>query len=93
MGKILRVGNLGSVIDVAGLKEIFSEIGNVIHVHLAESPYSGVSRGFGFVEMADDQQAADCIQRLHGKDHAGRILTVAEAPNELSKARMKGRSK
>lgn len=93
MGKILRVGNLGDIIDAVKLKEIFSEIGSVVHARLAESPYSGKSRGFGFIEMADNQQAAACIQHLHGKDHAGRVLTVAEAPKERSKVRAKGRSK
>jgi cold-inducible RNA-binding protein len=93
MGKILRVGNLGSVIDAAKLKEIFSEVGNVIHVRLVESQFSGESRGFGFVEMASEQDATNCIEQLHGKDHAGRVLTVADAPDEKSKVSKKGRSK
>lgn len=93
MAKVLRVGNLGDVIDVVRLKEIFSEIGNVVHIRLAESQYSGLSRGFGFIEMESDQEAANCIQTLHGTEHSGRVLTVAEAPKEKSNTRAKGRSK
>jgi cold-inducible RNA-binding protein len=93
MGKILRVGNLGSTIDATKLKEIFSEVGTVVHVKMAESQYSGLSRGFGYVEMANDNQAADCIERLHGKDHSGRVLTVADAPNEKPKSRSRAKGK
>lgn len=92
MGKRLRVGNLGNSIDAVKLGEIFSECGCVTNIRIAESQYSGQSRGFGFIEMANEVEAEDCIKRLHGKEHAGRILTVVEAPPD-AKDRARRRSK
>lgn len=92
MGKVVRVANLGSVIDADQLKEIFSTVGNVVHVRLVSSPYSGESRGFGFVEMADEKQAADCIEKLNGKEQAGKVLAVTDAPDEKPK-RAKSKAK
>jgi RNA recognition motif-containing protein len=84
----LRVGNLGFAIDVVRLKEIFSECGSVSGAKVAESPFSGASRGFGFVEMSTEQEAAACILQLNGKEVDGRVLTVAEAQPEKTARRV-----
>jgi RNA recognition motif-containing protein len=78
----IRVGNLGFSIDVVRLKEIFSACGSVAEAKIAESPYSGTSRGFGFVEMSTDEEAQACVLNLHGKEIDGRVLTVVDAPPE-----------
>lgn len=87
VGKKLRVGNLGSAIDAAGLGEIFAACGSVATIRLVEDQFNGKSRGFGFVEMSSEQEAAECIAKLHGSKHSGRVLNVTEAPPEKSKGR------
>jgi RNA recognition motif-containing protein len=82
MSNRLRVGNLGFTIDLNRLKEIFSVCGSVSGATIAESPYSGTSRGFGFVEMSTDEEAQVCVLNLHGKEIDGRVLTVVEASPE-----------
>lgn len=82
MSNRVRVGNLGFAIDEARLKEICSVCGSVSEANIVKSPYSGTSRGFGFVEMSTDEEAQACIQNLHGKEVDGRVLSVAEAPSQ-----------
>lgn len=93
MGKILRVGNLGTEIDAAKLKEIFSEVQGVVHIHVVESQFSGTSRGFAFVELSSEKEALNCIELLNGKDCFGRTLSAVEAPNEKSRLPKKSRMK
>lgn len=90
--RILKVGNLGSAIDVNRLGEIFAEFGSVVGATLAESQYSGVSRGFGYIEMASDSEANNCIEKLNGQERGGRVLSVVEAPPEIQKKRRKRKS-
>lgn len=87
MSNRLRVGNLGLSTDLAKLKDVFGECGTVVSVEIMESPFSGISRGFGFVEMKTQQEASDCISRLNGRDHEGRALSVSEAPEAKSPKR------
>ncbi|MEK7358186.1 MAG: RNA-binding protein [Bdellovibrionota bacterium] len=80
MSKTLRVGNLALSITAVRLEEIFAEFGQVARVRLAESPLSGTSRGFGFVEMTSAAEAASCIKALNETERDGRKLVVADAP-------------
>jgi RNA recognition motif-containing protein len=79
VGKKLYVGNLGYQISSSELETLFAPFGTVASVQVIEDRESGRSKGFGFVEMGNDQEAQAAIQGLNGKDHDGRPLTVNEA--------------
>ena len=75
----IYVGNLPFEIDDTELESTFTPFGEVSSARVIQDRFSGRSRGFGFVEMADDSQAEAAIQALNGKDFSGRPLTVNEA--------------
>jgi cold-inducible RNA-binding protein len=79
MSKRLHVGNLGFSADSTELKELFSPHGSVQSAEVVADRSSGRSNGFGFVEMATEQQAQDAIAALDGREHGGRNLSVKEA--------------
>lgn len=79
MGNKLYVGNLSFKTSEEDLKELFSQAGEVTSVKIITDTYSGQSRGFGFVEMSNDDEAQKAISLFNGKDHMGRALTVNEA--------------
>ncbi len=77
--KNLYVGNLTFSTTEGDLREMFAPYGTVERVSLVTDRDTGRSRGFGFVEMASDTEAAAAISALNGKDSGGRSLTVNEA--------------
>ena len=79
MGKKLYVGNLPFNTTDESLHEIFSQAGNVQSAKIITDRDTGRSKGFGFVEMSSDQEAADAIQKFNGAEYGGRNMTVAEA--------------
>jgi len=79
MGKKLYVGNLPFTANDESLTEIFAQAGTVQSAKIITDRDTGRSKGFGFVEMSTDQEAADAIQRFNGADYGGRAMTVAEA--------------
>jgi hypothetical protein len=79
VGKKLYVGNLSYSVTSASLEEMFAEFGSVRSAQVIEDRDTGRSKGFGFVEMADDNAANDAIKGLNEKVHDGRPLTVNEA--------------
>lgn len=79
MGKKLFVGNVPYSITEDELKEIFSEAGQVESVAIITDKMTGRPRGFVFVEMATDEEAAKAVELLNGKDVGGRALNVNEA--------------
>ncbi|MBI3048209.1 MAG: RNA-binding protein [Acidobacteria bacterium] len=74
----IYVGNLSFTTDETQLEQLFAPLGTVESVHLVRDRETGRSRGFGFVEMADDQGRAAC-EALNQKEFEGRRLTVNEA--------------
>ncbi|MBI3540541.1 MAG: RNA-binding protein, partial [Deltaproteobacteria bacterium] len=72
MGKKLYVGNLPFSTTDAELQQIFAEVGTVESAQVITDRFSGRSKGFGFVEMSSDAEAAEGISRLNGKDMGGR---------------------
>jgi RNA recognition motif-containing protein len=78
MSKTLYVGNLPWTTSSEELTEYFAEFGNVIGSRIITDRETGRSRGFGFVEVADED-AERLAQELNGKDFNGRSLTVNEA--------------
>jgi cold-inducible RNA-binding protein len=79
VGKRLYVGNLSYSTTNAALSELFGEIGEVTSVNLITDRMTGQSRGFAFVEMADDSAAAEAVNKLNGREIDGRALKVEEA--------------
>lgn len=79
MGKKLYVGNLSYNVDGAQLEELFSKYGEVRSAEVIQDRDTGRSKGFAFVEMADDNAAREAIEGLNGTEQDGRQLTVNEA--------------
>jgi RNA recognition motif-containing protein len=82
----LYVGNLAFSTTNADLEALFSQVGAVASVNIIMDKFTGKSRGFGFVEMADAQEAQQVIARFHGTDLQGRALTVNEAKPQQPRA-------
>ena len=79
MGKKLYVGNLSYSVTSASLEGMFSPFGSVASAQVIEDRETGRSKGFGFVEMGDDNGAQQAIEGMNAKEHDGRALTVNEA--------------
>lgn len=79
MGKKLYVGNLPYSITEETLNDTFSTHGTVESVRIITDRDTGRSKGFGFIEMADDDAADTAIDQLNGQEIDGRPLTVNEA--------------
>jgi RNA recognition motif-containing protein len=79
MGKKLYVGNLTYDATDAVLEQLFAQHGTVRSAQVIMDRDTGRSKGFGFVEMSNDQEAQVAIRELNGKQIEGRALTVNEA--------------
>ncbi len=75
----LYVGNLSYSVNNESLEELFAAFGTVRSAQVIQDRDTGRSKGFGFVEMADDNAARTAIAELNEKDFGGRALTVNEA--------------
>jgi RNA recognition motif-containing protein len=79
MGKKLYVGNLSYSVTSESLSQVFSAYGKVASSDVIMDRETGRSKGFGFVEMSTDAEAAAAIAGTNGMDVDGRALTVNEA--------------
>ena len=79
MGSRIFVGGLPDAVDEPRLGDLFTAHGNVESVRVITDRITGRSRGFGFVEMASEQEATAAIEALNGSEMDGRTLTVNEA--------------
>jgi cold-inducible RNA-binding protein len=79
MSKKLYVGNLSYNTTEDDLREAFGKIGAVESATLITDQASGRSKGFGFVEMASDEDAAKAISTMNGTSLSDRTITVNEA--------------
>jgi len=77
--KNLFVGNMSFQTTESDLRALFEPFGQITRVHIATDRETGRARGFGFVEMATDAEAAKAIAALDGKEVGGRNLKVNEA--------------
>ncbi len=75
----IYVGNLSYEVTEESLRQAFEAFGQVASATIVKDKYSGQSRGFGFVEMADKTEAQTAIENLNGKELLGRKLNVNEA--------------
>jgi RNA recognition motif-containing protein len=79
MSTRLFVGNLSFNTMDDGLRNAFSEYGDISSAQVITDRETGQSRGFGFVEFASDADAQRAIESLNGTDLDGRVLNVNEA--------------
>jgi RNA recognition motif-containing protein len=79
MAKKLYVGNLAFQTTSQDLQALFAQAGTVESASVIEDRDTGQSKGFAFVEMSTDEEAAAAIEQFNGKDVAGRTLKVNEA--------------
>ncbi len=79
MAKKLYVGNLSYSTTEGNLADLFGKIGTVAAVTLITDRMTGRSKGFAFVEMADEAAAQEAIKQLDGKELDDRTIKVAEA--------------
>ncbi|MGQ9707874.1 MAG: RNA recognition motif domain-containing protein [bacterium] len=79
MGKRVFVGNLPFNATEDRLRDLFGQHGEVTSVEIIKDKFTERSRGFAFVEMATDEQAAAAIAALNQFEMDGRQLTVNEA--------------
>ena len=79
MAKSLYVGGLPYSATESSVRELFAEVGEVSTVRLIMDRETGQSKGFAFVDMADDASAQEAISKLNGAQFGGRSLVVNEA--------------
>jgi RNA recognition motif-containing protein len=79
MAKKLYVGNLAFQTTSQDLQDLFAQAGTVESASVIEDRDTGQSKGFAFVEMSSDEEAASAIEQFNGKELAGRMLKVNEA--------------
>jgi len=79
MAKKLYVGNLPYSTTQEQLRELFSQVGEPTEINLITDRDSGRPKGFGFVEMATEEEAQEAIRRFNGYSMDNRALTVNEA--------------
>lgn len=77
--KKLYVGNLSYDVTEDELSQFFSQCGQVTGARIIKDRDTGRSKGFGFVEMANDDEAAQAVSRMKGHDFKGRPIMVDEA--------------
>ena len=76
MATRIYVGNLPFTVTIPELTQLFAQSGKVSSADIARDAYDGRSRGFGFVEMSEDQEATRAIELLNGSDFKGRTIRV-----------------
>ena len=83
----IYVGNLSRDVSESELKEAFQVYGEVQSAAIIKEKFTGESRGFGFVEMPNKEEADKAIASLNGRDLKGRTATVNEARPRTDKPR------
>ena len=77
--KKLYVGNLPYTVRNEELKELFKSCGEVVYSEVILFKHSDRSKGFGFVEMANSEEAKAAVEEMNGKEIDGRAIVVNEA--------------
>ncbi len=86
----IYVGSISRTATEQDLKDTFAAYGEVQSASIIKDKFSGESRGFGFVEMPNKEEAGRAISGLNGKDLKGRPLTVNEARPPTGRPRSGG---
>jgi RNA recognition motif-containing protein len=91
MAKKLYVGNLSYNITEDGIRDVFAPLGEVQSVKIITDAATGRSKGFGFVEMANDEDADKAIASLNGTTVMDRAINVSEARPQTERGGRGGR--
>ena len=75
----IYVGNLPYSVTEDDLRNMFGEFGEVSSVNIINDQYTGQSKGFGFVEMSNQQEAEEAISNLNDSSVQGRNIKVSQA--------------
>ena len=86
----IYVGNLSYQTTEETLRQTFEGMGQITSVTIIKDKYSGQSRGFAFVEMADQAQGQTAIKTLNGKELDGQQIKVNEAYDRPDRGRRSG---
>lgn len=78
MGTKLYVRNFGTQLDATALEDLFMTVGDVESAVVSIDSSTGVERRVGYVKMATEQQAMDCIHRFNGQSNQGYTMIVTE---------------
>ncbi|MGL4292770.1 MAG: RNA recognition motif domain-containing protein [Bacteroidales bacterium] len=73
------IGNLSWAITDADLRDLFEEYGDIKSAKVVMDRETGKSRGFGFVELVDEEQAKRAISELNGASYDNKVISVTEA--------------
>lgn len=92
MSKKLYVGNIPYSATDEGLEQLFSHVGTVVSAKVITDRVSGRSRGFGFVEMATEEEAEEAISKFNDADFQGRNMKVNEARPPVPREQMVARN-
>ncbi len=84
------ISNLSFRIDDNDLKQVFEEYGEVLSARVVTDKMSGKSRGFGFVEMKNDNEGQTAIDGLNQAEYDGRVISVSVAKPKTDKPRTGG---
>jgi RNA recognition motif-containing protein len=84
--KKLFVGGLSYNTEVDQIRDLFAQAGEVLSANIIKDKFTNQSRGFGFVEMATEEQATDAIKRFNGTSMDGRTLVVNESRPQEKKS-------
>jgi len=88
--KNVFVGNMSFQTTESALQELFKPFGQVTRIHVPADRETGRARGFAFVEMPNDEEAAKAIAALDGKEVGGRNLKVNEARPKTERSAPRG---
>ena len=86
----IYVGNLPNSVNEGDLREVFQAFGQVSTAAVIKDKFSGESRGFGFVEMPNREEAEKAISMTNGRDLKGRTAKVNEAKPRTDSPRSGG---
>jgi len=75
----IYIGNLSYKVRENDLKEVMEDYGTVESVKIIKDRDTGKSKGFAFVEIANDADAQRAIEELNGAEYEGRAMVVKEA--------------
>jgi len=79
MATKLFIGSLPWAVNDQELEDLFKDFGTIVSAKVIMDRESGRSKGFGFVEFADDDAAKAAMEKLNGSDLQGRSIVVSEA--------------
>lgn len=86
----IYVGSLNFKMNEAELREAFEEYGEVTSAKIIIDKYSGRSKGFGFVEMPNEEEAKKAIEELNGTEVSGRAIIVNESIERADRRSFRG---